>query len=445
MELEEVEFSLHDVVTEATRLLAVAASNKGLELICRIAPDAPAEIVGDPNRLRQTIVNMISNAVKFTSAGHVFVDVSVDRRSAGKVDLEFAVQDTGIGIAKDKQDTVFEAFRQSDSSTTRKYGGTGLGLAISTQLVDLMDGRIWLESELGQGSSFHFVIPFHTGPLTAAEAFQLPADAPASALLVSDYACSRGVYAEMLESCGLEVSTASVANAVSAADADARPALIVLDLDAAGQSSPELMDQLTGADAPADRSLVILMPAGRVEAAGRCRDSGRIQCLIKPVKAAELQGALQSLFAVENENGRGPAESPASAELAPLHILVADDSPVNQDVAAGLLGLKGHTVKVADNGREAVEMYQQEAFDLIFMDIEMPELDGIAATARIRELELTGDTHIPIIAMTAHAIKGFADDCVAAGMDGYVTKPVRPDELFAALQPLAEAKAAVAG
>ncbi|OHB80800.1 MAG: hypothetical protein A2W31_04960 [Planctomycetes bacterium RBG_16_64_10] len=449
MELEQVPMDLHDVVVEAARLLAVAAADKRLELSCHIAADVPRRVVGDPNRLRQLVVNLVSNAVKFTAAGDILVNVSVDRWDQKRVVLEFAVQDTGVGIAEDKMASVFEAFQQSDSSTTRRFGGTGLGLAISRQLVELMNGKIWLESKPGSGSTFRFHVPLAVNSAGRGDEWKRPAGMPELAVLCSTHNRSRNACAELLRQCGLQVRTATaVDQALDQIRQECCPItgpslFVVVDLAAADDAGLELAERLRQDDAGRLVPLLILLPAGRVEIAERCRQLGNAQSLMKPVKSSEIHAALTAL--VEGRAGKtdllmtAQAAPPGEPEC-PLHILVVDDGPVNQEVAAGLLRLLGHTVEVAGGGREALEILAREAFDLILMDIEMPDMDGIATTMRIRELDQTNGTHTPIFAMSAHALKGSADRCFDAGMEGYVTKPIRPDELSGVVARVAATK-----
>ncbi len=355
MEVEQVPVALRDVVGEATRLLAVPASQKKLELVCSVASDVPDRMIGDPSRLRQIVVNLIGNAIKFTDTGGIFVDAWVESMAENQATVHFAVQDTGIGIPADKKDCIFEAFRQSDSSMTRRFGGTGLGLAISAQLVGLLGGKIWVESEVDRGSTFHFVLPF-----------------------------------DLPEQLRQDVAT---------------------------------------------RRLPPGMPTspGQIEGAERYREMAIGHCPVKPVKAMELLEAAVS--ATGSAPRRQPPQEPDDRDKTcrSLHVLVADDSPVNLEVAAGILELRGHNVETADNGREAIEAFRRRKYDLILMDIEMPEMDGMEATSAIREMETAADVRTPIIAMTAHAVKGFRDRCLEGGMDGYVCKPIRPDELFQAM------------
>ncbi|QDU87991.1 Signal transduction histidine-protein kinase BarA [Pirellulimonas nuda] len=429
MELEHIGFDFREVVTDAARLLAVAASGKGIELLCRVAPDVPRQAMGDPNRVRQIVVNLVSNAVKFTSEGHVLVDVSLDKQEGGSASVHFRVQDTGIGVAPDKIDAIFEAFRQSDSSTTRRYGGTGLGLSISLQLTKLMGGEIWLESELGVGSTFHSVIPF------AVEPHDAEAVAPTAELeveVVSGNAQARRILAEMLTDCGHRYTATDRPSG--------RADLVVVDLSAATLQEFEAAEQVLALPEAGRPAIVVLTPAGRVEAADRCRELGLCHQLMKPVKQRELAETIAAALGARDR--AEVAEAPAAQAPAGqgLRVLVADDSPVNQMVAQGLLELLGHEVTLADDGRMAWELRQQVDFDLVLMDIEMPEMDGLAATRAIREWEQAqARGRAPIYALSAHAAAELPAEWLDAGMDGHVAKPIDPEALQGVLESLTAA------
>ncbi|MDD4270605.1 MAG: response regulator [Pirellulaceae bacterium] len=438
MELEVVPFSLHEVVSDAVRLLAVSAFQKNIELVYRVAPEVPRQTSGDPNRLRQVLVNLVGNAVKFTSRGEVYVDIWSERIGAGDADLHFAIHDTGIGIPRDKQPYIFEAFRQSDGSTTRRFGGTGLGLAISSQLVELMGGRIWVHSEEGRGSTFHFIVPLKLA--TAKQPPSGPAELRAEVLLFSQNDHARQAHREILETAGLAVRTLenpSVELSQPGPDRP-RPALAVIDLNVASPAGLGLAERLSAQGLPA----VVLVPTGQIEAMRRCYQIGISHCLSKPVKPAELLEAVAAVL------GAGPAHADREdnrvhrVQRPALSVLVADDSPINQEVAAGLLEISGHRVRAVCDGDKAVRAFEEEPFDVILMDVEMPEMDGLAATAAIRRIEQSGGrARTPIVAMTAHAIKDVRDRCFAAGMDSYVSKPIRPDELLAELEAVTRGKA----
>ncbi len=449
MELEQISFPIRETVGDAVRVLAVSATEKGLELICDVGCDVPPQIVGDPSRLRQVLVNLVGNAIKFTTHGEIVVRVDMTATSrSGQSRLHFAIHDTGIGIPADRHGTIFEAFRQSDRSTTRCYGGTGLGLAISAQLVDLMQGQIWVESELGHGSTFHFTIPVgtdvgglapamvaHKNPATNVDPLhQLPV------LLFSTNASSRRACQSMLEQLGLVVTVEedweSALNILyRQIEMDDGLPLVVIDFDVTSTDALSLVSTLRSQTEIAPCTMVALTPAGKLHIAAACREHGISQCLTKPVILNELADALRAAIGSYNSEGgiSGVSTLPASPPRS-LRILVADDNPVNQEVAAGLLTLRGHQVVTVDNGRDAVEACRAEAYDIVLMDVEMPEIDGFEATSLIRCLEGDRARRTKILAMTAHALKGFREKCLEAGMDDYVSKPIEPDQLFQAVE-----------
>ncbi len=438
MELERIPFELHELVGDATQVLALPSSEKGLELVCRAAPDVPRETLGDPGRLRQIIVNLVGNAVKFTEQGEVFVDVWVEGNVEDDVVLHFAVKDTGIGIPKEKQKKVFESFSQADHSTTRCYGGTGLGLAISSQLVAMMGGTIWVESKAGRGSTFHFTV--HLGLADSSEL--APAAAAlhgARVLVVDDNSTSRRVYGEVLASHGATVKTADSADAAQiqikqASTTGIKFDLAVLDAGLPNSSALDLVETVQREPGLRDCQFVLLLHAGQQDLSARCRELGVEHCVTKPAKASDLVDAVRKAQGIVEVPEPSVETKTDAVTQRPLRILLAEDAPVNQEVAAGLLELQGHEVEVANNGLEAVEAVKSRSFDVVLMDIEMPEMDGLRATAVIREMERDRQTHVPIIAMTAHAVKGFRERCVEAGMDGYIPKPVQPVELYEALK-----------
>jgi two-component system sensor kinase len=431
MELERIEFSLNDVVVQAARLLAVNASKKGLELICRVAPNVPQTALGDPNRVRQIMVNLVGNAIKFTSRGEVVVDLFLDNPSNQKPLVHGVVRDTGIGIPADKLTTIFEAFRQTDSSTTRKFGGTGLGLNISLQLVELMGGKMWVESALDKGSAFHFTIPLEL----KADSMNTEANSHlvevTSALLISTNETARQVYRELLSELGFEAESADDIGA--ATQHGGAPRIVIVDVCTGQSLEASDIERLKRFLPTGSPSLIFLIPPEQVELVERCRELGSNHCLIKPFKKSELADIVRSALGTSTDNdASNPSQKPQVIERT-LRILVADDSNFNQQVAAGLLELKGHSVRLANDGREAVQFVQEEPFDIVFMDLEMPEIDGLEATRMIREIEQGTQNHIPIVGLSAHALVGFREKCLAAGMDAYITKPIQPDELFGSL------------
>ncbi len=394
--------------------------------------------MGDPGRLRQVLINLVGNGVKFTQKGEV---VFASARLAGErqeARVQFSVRDTGIGIAADKQQLIFEAFAQADGSITRRYGGTGLGLAISTQLVELMGGRIWVESEPGAGSTFHFTA-----------AFELPQTArplsPATqslnglrVLVVDDHATNRRILCEMLSRWGMLPAVAESGEtalaAMRQAKAEARPfPLVLLDLHMPALDGLQVAEHITHDPALTESAVILLTSAG-IPRAGKRRLPGIRACVSKPLKQSELFDVIMTTMTEGRRARSRPAPRRSSGKK--LRILLAEDKPVNQTVAIHLLRKLGHSATVAGNGREALEMFRKGAqgIDAILMDIQMPEMDGFEATAAIRSEEKKTGGHVPIIAMTADALREDRERCLASGMDGYVSKPVREQELFDAIR-----------
>src|SRR5687767_9308666 len=449
--LEHVPFAVRDTIEDSVKLLAPRAVQKGLELSCRIAPDVPATLAGDPGRLRQILLNLVGNALKFTDKGEVGVEVTVSEQSDDEVLVRFTVRDTGIGVPEDKRWEIFGAFVQADASTTRRYGGTGLGLTISSQLVEMMGGRLWLDSEPGVGSQFHFVVrlavPEHTDAI-APLAFDLRT---IRALVVDDNATNRRILAEILESwqmAAVGVATAGEAlEALRGAHHAGRPFHLVL----TDALMPEVDGFTLAAQIAADPDIsavkiVLLTSAGSAALRGR-RASMFVAMLVKPVKQSELLDAIVTAFAAPATAGRRRRATPARRSkraARALRVLVAEDNPTNQTLVSALLDQQGHHVTIVNNGRLAVERLAQEPFDLILMDVQMPEMSGLEATAAIREAERRTGGHIPIVALTARAMTGDREQCLAAGMDAYVPKPVRAEDLFAAIDAIAGSPASAA-
>ncbi|MBP7148816.1 MAG: response regulator [Acidobacteria bacterium] len=441
LELHEYEFSLRDCLEDTLRMLALRAHEKGLELAGRVADDVPDTLIGDAGRLRQIITNLVGNAIKFTDEGEVVASVTLADHEDGEVPgkdlrLRFAVRDTGIGIPPEKVQRIFEPFTQADGSMTRRYGGTGLGLTISSRLVELMGGRIWVESELGHGSTFGFLACF-------ASCAREPAEAPAMlrglrVLVADDCGSSRESLADMLRAWSIAPEFAAGGREALAATRDARatdlPDAILLDLRMPDLDGLALIEQ---EPTLAARTVLLLTEPEQRWAAARCRELGIAATLAKPVKRAELQKALLALCTagpVAPRADAAAAESPAPGR--PLRILVTEDNPVNQRMMVRMLEKQGHQVTLAGNGREALEILALNSFDLVLMDLQMPVLDGFEATTAIRQKERDSGTHIPIVALTAHAMKGDREMCLAAGMDAYIPKPVSPAELFRVIEAL---------
>jgi signal transduction histidine kinase/CheY-like chemotaxis protein/ligand-binding sensor domain-containing protein len=447
LELEAIEFKLSGSLTATAKALALRAHEKGLELTCDIRPDVPDVVVGDPTRLRQIIVNLVGNAIKFTSQGEVGLKVALESRTQDRIRLHFSVEDTGIGIAPQKQKLIFEAFSQADGSTARRFGGTGLGLTISNRLVEMMGGRIWMESTEGKGSAFHFTASLGVGKVTEPPlAITSAALAGLAALVVDDNGTNRRILQEMLTSWGMRSTVAESATAALDCVRQAKEhfALILIDFDMPHMNGSSLVELLHKDPNPTAKAKVIMLTsAGQRGDALRCREFGVAAYLTKPVGQPELFDCVVRVLGTRSNNGAGSA-APMAHDIVRegarrLQILLAEDNAVNQKFAERLLTRHGHQVTVTCNGREALAALDRETFDLVLMDVQMPEMDGFEATSAIRSKESRTGLHIPIIAMTAHAMTGDRERCLAAGMDGYVSKPIHGKELFEAIETLLKA------
>ena len=432
MDLEVTEFNLRNCLEEALRPLALRADEKCIELLCDIAARVPAVVRGDPTRLRQVVVNLIGNAIKFTSEGEVALRVALEAGEGTSQNLCFTVADTGIGIAADKQAAIFNPFSQADTSTTRKYGGTGLGLSICVRLVSMMGGRVWFESNEGRGSQFHFTARLEPvlNPANPEAIALCEKPHSTSVLIVDDNATNRRILMEMLQAAGMQ--TSAVASGEEAlvelmsANASGRPyQLILTDRHMPNMDGFGLIEKIRSTSELSTTAIMMLTSAGHREDVERCKELGIISYLLKPVRQSELLLAIGRALG-ENWSGAEPDKVlPVPRRGArSLRMLVAEDNRVNQIVAVRTLEKMGHSVVVAENGREAVSLLAQEAFDLVLMDIQMPEMDGLAATREIRESQWPGYSQIPIVAMTALAMKGDKERCLKGGMDGYVSKPL---------------------
>lgn len=433
LELEHVRFELRDNLQEWLRAMCPAAHQKGLELLCDIDANVPQTIVGDPVRLRQVVYNLVGNAIKFTSFGEVVVRVLVEAEPGDAAFAHFQVSDTGTGISSSKLNKIFDAFVQADGSTTRKYGGTGLGLTISRRLVQLMGGKIWAESREGEGSTFHFSIK-----LEAAESSRvsrsLPASNAARVLILSENPTNAAILNRLLESWHIEASTAvsvpEASAAIEQAQAQRHPVgLVIVDEPARPVCSLFTENVRTrGIWAPLP-VLILHSPVGNRE---KMRDAGNPHFVAKPVKESELFEAIEPILNPRPNNADKPAAvaevRPVSPEVA-LQVLLVEDNVVNQKVASRLLEKQGCRVTVASNGREAIALHRTGSFDLIFMDVQMPEMNGFEATKIIRAAEYGTDTRVPIVALTANAMAGDRERCLEAGMDGYLSKPIDRKDL----------------
>jgi PAS domain S-box-containing protein len=443
MELDHLSFNLRKSLGEVVRTLAVKAQQKGLEFIFDVSPEVPDTVMGDPARLRQVVVNLVGNSIKFTEKGEIEVSVQVQAATIEGTILRVGIRDTGIGIPVDKQHQIFGAFTQADSSTTRKYGGTGLGLAISAQLVGLMGGKIWVESEPGTGSTFCFTI--QVGPGIA----ELPTDLPdvshlagVPVLVVDDNATNRQILVGAVSRWKMvptpvEGAEAAMQALQQAHDSGIQLPLVLTDAHMPGVDGYGLVEAIRQNPSFSGVKIVILTSGGKRGDAARCQSLGISAYLSKPFDRLELREVLLQILATDPlklEAGTLVTRHTIREQRQSLSFLVAEDNAVNQTLIARLLEKRGHTVVLAQNGREALEMLEKHAFDIILMDIQMPEMDGFEATKRIREKETVSGGHQPIIALTAHAMKGDEERCLAGGMDGYVTKPIKLEELFSVIE-----------
>jgi len=450
LDLDRLPFRLRGTIDDALRTLAVRAHEKALELVSGVATDVPDGLIGDPNRLRQILVNLVGNAIKFTDNGEVVVRVALE--PGGTADapiLHFRVVDTGIGIPKAKQELIFRAFTQADGSMTRQYGGTGLGLTIATQLVELMGGRLWVESEAGQGSTFHFTMRAEKNAEPVPEpAVPIRALRDLRVLIVDDNATVREVLSETLTAWGVQP--------LAVEDGDCALAALRLAHEGGNPFALALVDVgmrwvdgfAVAAQMQADRTLrsvpIVLMTASNAPGdAARCREMGLAGQITKPVIHEELLEAMRVALALElTATGTGPRKP----RLAPrsLRVLLADDNPVNRRMLTLLLEGRGHTVVAVEDGPGAISVVEREAIDVVIMDVQMPGMDGLAATGAIRAREANGGRRIPIVALTAHAMRADKERCLGAGMDAYLAKPIEADDLLAVLDRVVPAGASSA-
>ncbi|MBI1249381.1 response regulator [bacterium] len=448
LELSPFEFAIRDHLDDTVGLLALKANSKGIELACHVLSSVPEVLIGDAGRLRQVIVNLLGNAIKFTSKGEVIMRVEVQSCAEDHIVLHFSVRDTGIGISRDKRDLLFKAFSQVDSSMTRKYGGTGLGLAISAQLIRLMQGKVWVESELNKGSTFHFTARFglprtvspRKTPIELEKLRGLPI------LVVDDNLTNCRVLSEMLTGWNMRPTTVTNGRDALAtleqAYQDGEPFSIVL----TDNMMPE-MDGFTLAERIRSRAdlvgstLMMLSSADRREDAARCHEVGVDAYLTKPIRRTELLHAImqcEHVFSKSRQLTESKTSKKQPASENALRLLLVEDNPINQRLAERLLEKRGHNVVIVGNGRAALDLLERDdSFDVVLMDVQMPEMDGFEATAAIRDREKSQGKHIPILAMTAHAMKGDRERCLKAGMDSYVSKPLNATKLYEELERLA--------
>jgi signal transduction histidine kinase/DNA-binding response OmpR family regulator len=435
LELEVADFDVASAVTEVVHALQIHAEQKGLRLYARLDRDLPAKVQGDVARLRQVLTNLVANAVKFTEKGEVRIAVRVEARESDEALLHFMISDTGIGIPEDKQTAIFESFQQADGSTTRRFGGTGLGLAICRQLVSLMAGRIWVESEPGQGSVFHFTARFQLQHEPKVEATSNRLLDGRQVLIVDPDAQSRRLLGAMFDSWGARAAVIDNVNTAWdvmrwSAKVGRLFSVVLLDKDAIGRELANVLERLNQEEATRGAS-VLLLTADSAEPT----PTAGFATLSKPVSQSRLLETLVDVLSDRRDtDGRADSrdlridERPVASKK--LRILLAEDVPENQELAVALLEQWGHSIVVAANGREAVQKFDGRSFDVVLMDVQMPEMSGLEALAVIRQREKGTDRHTPIIAVTAHAIRGDRERYLAAGMDGYVAKPIRPEQLL---------------
>ncbi len=442
IDLEELDFDLRDSLEITLKTLALRADEKGLELLCEVAPEVPEVVRGDSSRLRQIVVNLVGNAIKFTDVGEVAVKVQLESREGLECICRFTVADTGIGIPVDKRESIFDPFSQADTSTTRKYGGTGLGLTISTRLVHMMGGKIWVESEMGRGSQFHFTVR-----LGAADAKEIKVGTVAppellrgvKVLVVDDNRTNCRILEGMLtrwqmKPTSVNGGTAALAQLSAARETGDPYNLILTDMHMPDMDGFALVEQIRQEPELATATIMMLTSAGHRGDAARCQELGVSAYLLKPIRQSELREAVARVLGAREHDGAIPLITRFSLQDARepeayLSVPLAEDNLVNQRLVVRLLEKRGHRVVVAGTGLEALQALEKGSFDLVLMDVQMPEMDGLKATAVIREKEKGSGLHQPVVALTAHAMKGDREKCMAGGMDGYLSKPIRPQEL----------------
>ena len=448
LDIDNIDFNLRDSLGETMKSVSVRAHEKGLELVCRVPHDVPDSLIGDPGRLRQIIVNLVGNAIKFTEHGEVVMNIDTEFQDNDEVFLHFAVTDTGIGIPSEKQKVIFDAFAQADGSTTRKYGGSGLGLAITSLLVEALGGRIWVESEVGHGSAFHFTVRLGVQQNPARPAAVAPVEMQGlRVLVVDDNATNRRILFETLTHWGMKPTCVdggrlAVSESHRATLAGEPYALTLLDGCMPEMDGFEVAQELKETPELTNTTIMMLTSSGQRGEAARCREMGVAAYLTKPITQSSLFDAivnvLKSPSAPTNTTPKLVTRDTLQESKRSLRILLAEDSPVNQIFAVTLLQKHGHSVQVVENGKEALAALEA-GFDVILMDVQMPEMDGFEATETIRDHESRTGEHIPIIALTAHAMKGDRERCLDVGMDGYVSKPIRAEELLRTIDELAPA------
>jgi signal transduction histidine kinase/CheY-like chemotaxis protein/HPt (histidine-containing phosphotransfer) domain-containing protein len=441
LELEEIEYDLHELVYDVIKPMAVLAQQKDLEILCELSPDVPHRVRGDSTRLRQVLQNLLSNALKFTAAGEVVISVNASDVKADEQELRFRVADTGIGIPADKQSAIFHPFSQADSSTTRRYGGTGLGLTIISRLLTMMGGRIWLKSEVGKGSEFFFTV--RVGKIESVAHVERPSELPqVRVLVVDDNPTNRRIVQELCNGWGMICDAADSAKSAmrllqQANEAGSPYRLAILDQHMPEVDGFELATMMRKDAALSTTVRMMLTSSDHPGDIARCRELGIERYLLKPVVSSELRRTLEQMLSQSRVRRDAQLARVIQVSGSPLNILIVEDNPVNQTFLQRVLIRMGHKAITAVNGVEAVNCYKARGVDLIFMDVQMPEMDGYSATATIRKLESGSAKHVPIIAMTAHALKGDREKCLASGMDDYLGKPAKIAEIQEAIERIA--------
>jgi PAS domain S-box-containing protein len=442
LELEEEDFDLQDCMESTLKTLALKADEKSLELLCEVVPDVPVTVRGDSARLRQVLTNLIGNAIKFTRHGEVGLKALLDSNDGKSIVVHFIVSDTGIGIPPEKTKLIFDSFSQADTSTTREFGGSGLGLTISRSLVEMMGGKIWVESQVGQGSQFHFTIRVSPASprispsiiLTQPEALH-----GVKVLIVDDNRTNRRILDGLLRHWKMRPTTVedgeqALYKAIAAYEDGEPYELILTDMHMPRMDGFDLIQRIREKPGMVTSTIMMLTSGGQRGDARRCEELGVAAHLLKPVRQAELRDALIRVLSDHSGSGTTPSATnrlpqAERTESAPLRVLLAEDNAVNQLLAVRLLQKRGHSVKVTGNGREALDALECGTYDLVLMDVQMPEMDGIEATMALREREKITGGHQPVVALTALVIKGDKERCLAAGMDGYLSKPIRQYDL----------------
>ena len=446
IDFEMIDFDIRETMEMTMKTLAFRAEEKGLELLCDIAPEVPEVVRGDSTRMRQIVVNLVGNAIKFTDAGEVALKLQVIQSEGGDRLLHFTVSDTGVGIPAEKQKSIFEPFTQADTSTTRKYGGTGLGLSISIRLVRMMAGNMWVESKPGAGTKFHFTLPL----VPAAKSLETVSGTRSDllqgvkVLIVDDNHTNRRILEMMVKQWGMVPTSVkcgdeAIVELIAASAAGEQYRLIICDLLMPHMDGFDFVERVREKPELSAAKIMLLTSAGRRGDAARSEELGIAAYLTKPVRRSELLEVISRLLDNREQRPGQPlvtrySIANAGKSAVSLRVLVAEDNAVNQMLVTRLIEKRGHSVKVVANGREALAALKQGTYDLALMDVQMPEMDGFEATGELRKREKRTGLRIPVIALTAHAMKGDRERCLEAGMDGYLSKPIRAQELYELLE-----------